>query len=659
MKHNLFEGWSSVLSGVLESPPPGKSVRRSLLCLLLTAAACGGSEEIDAPQPDVPEPVGPSEIHLTLTPERLEFDAGDPSSNVIRVATDASWRAESPSSDLRFEPASGRGDAAILIRDIPAGESRTLRVVAGEGAGAVTREAVVLRAAEVTPPPVETVFSLDFGPSMGSDSKFADSFDTWKTQTGTGAAGVVYGSYGVKIRSGYDGASAGASGAGYATMTATSSTNHFTVRNIALPAGATDFTLSFYANCCAEDLTITLSSGSASRTLHVSAGSSYNTWIRIAAGFTLTAPVSTLGISLAPSRSFAYEERRYGLNIDDLTLVTGGGGTAIDLGGTPSPGKEYRLPELPGNWVAPTSDRAVVSGDYAFYTHWTTTVSSGRRVRNYSYCYDTRRHNPVWVAYPLAACYAEGGWGRTTPDPWAPDPSLDARHQSKIYRSDGPSGSDPYQYWSIRTLAALGRNGTWSKGHLCMSSERGGAGAEINRQTFYPTNIAPQPTAAACDFGRVWGCVESLLSGTRTTDDDIAANDGTTNLNRQVDTLYVVAGCYYAHDDWQDYDSSNFDQPVEDPNRKLCIMPTHQWKIALRVKSPATHKPIAECSADELQAVGFWMESFVESSLTGTKEQLRAIAVPVSFVEQKMGMSLFPDVPASVKASFDPAEWGF
>ena len=172
-------------------PPPGKSVRRSLLCLLLTAAACGGSEEIDAPQPDVPEPVGPSEIHLTLTPERLEFDAGDPSSNVIRVATDAFWRAESPSSDLRFEPASGRGDAAILIRDIPAGESRTLRVVAGEGAGAVTREAVVLRAAEVTPPPVETVFSLDFGPSMGSDSKFADSFDTWKTQTGTGAAGVV------------------------------------------------------------------------------------------------------------------------------------------------------------------------------------------------------------------------------------------------------------------------------------------------------------------------------------------------------------------------------------------------------------------------------------------------------------------------------------
>ena len=67
----------------------------------------------------------------------------------------------------------------------------------------------------------------------------------------------------MKIRGSYDGASAGASGKGYATMTATKTTNHFTVRNIALPADAKDFTLSFYAIFPADDVILSVSDGSA------------------------------------------------------------------------------------------------------------------------------------------------------------------------------------------------------------------------------------------------------------------------------------------------------------------------------------------------------------------------------------------------------------
>jgi len=260
----------------------------------------------------------------------------------------------------------------------------------------------------------------------------------------------------------------------------------------------------------------------------------------------------------------------------------------------------------------------------------------------------------------MHACYREGGFGRTDPDPWTPDPSLDAAYQSKIYRKDGPSGSDPYQYWTSNTMAYLQRSGYWGKGHLCMSSERGGANQQINMQTFYPTNIAPQPSAKAGTFGTVWGYVEALFAGTRNSENDIVADDGVQNMNIVSDTLFVVAGCYYEHDYWQEYDSSDSNQAEPDPAQKLCTMPTHQFKMALRTKSGSTGKRIQECTADELQAVGFWIETFTDSPETSARAELRRIAVPVSFIEEKMGMTFFPDVPEEVKTRIPvPEEWGF
>lgn len=185
----------------------------------------------------------------------------------------------------------------------------------------------------------------------------------------------------------------------------------------------------------------------------------------------------------------------------------------------PAPGPEpdpvggYRFPELPSNWTEPTGSKATIKGDYAFFTHWSQSVESKKRVRNYSYCYDTRRHNPVWVAYPLHPVYREGGTGRTDPDPWAPDPALDEKYQSKIYKSanEGGGSYEGFQFWGTALLESMGKEGYWSKGHLCMSSERGGKDAPINIQTFYPTNIAPQSSNKASDFATVWSYVESLF----------------------------------------------------------------------------------------------------------------------------------------------------
>ena len=77
------------------------------------------------------------------------------------------------------------------------------------------------------------------------------------------------------------------------------------------------------------------------------------------------------------------------------------------------------------------------------HTTWTTTLRTGQHLRSYTYCYDTRRHNPVWVAYPHHRCYMEGS-GRTTPDPWGPDPALEESSQAKIYPS---YPGDTYNYW--------------------------------------------------------------------------------------------------------------------------------------------------------------------------------------------------------------------
>ena len=76
------------------------------------------------------------------------------------------------------------------------------------------------------------------------------------------------------------------------------------------------------------------------------------------------------------------------------------------------------------------------SADYKYVTHRGTTYTSKESVRNYSACYDTRRHNPMWVAYPCHDIYWEGDYTRPKPDPWRPDPQFEQNEQSIIYATD-------------------------------------------------------------------------------------------------------------------------------------------------------------------------------------------------------------------------------
>ena len=571
-------------------------------CLLLLAS-CGGDDSSEVPPPK-------TEVTLSVAPADLTYDPASPSSNVVTVTTNASWKAECPDSKLKFSPSSGTGNATIAFTDAPAGVRCTLTVTAGTGADAKKQTVEIFREADV---PVQTVFSLDFG--NGTNGVWAGSNDEWKTQTGTGASTVTYSVNNVRINNdnfGSAGKYTGASGKAYAKMFYDASTDYFTIHDITLPEGERNYTLTFGTIFPSADVSLMVSAdGAVWRPLAYTGASAYNTWAKATVGFTLKQAVAKLSIRLAPTGT----ERTYGLNFDDIVLTTGGGGQEVD----PVAGTDLRWAELPSNFESPSADQFV-------HTTWTTTVTSGRRVRNYTYCYDTRRHNPVWVAYPHHRCYMEGS-GRSD-EPWAADPALPESQQSKIYAS---STGDMYQYWTADLVTGAYGSGYWSRGHLCMSRERPGKGLAINMQTFRPTNVAPQASEPSA-FGKIWGNIEEAISG------------GTI----PADTLYIVAGCYYENDNnWKEKDASN--NGALSSLSKDCVMPTRQFKMAVRKKTVQVGKPIQECTADELETIAFWVESLTKSTATD-KSQLDQFIVPISEIETAMGMKFFPGIPDAAKS---------
>ena len=561
------------------------------LCLLLPAS-CGGDDSSD-------------EGYAAIESASFTFDETTPANNAVRVIADTGWQVfwTPESAAVRVDPASGSGNGTFYVRDMPKGTSVQVGVRAASGKTS-GKTITVTRA--------ETVFSLDFGDGAGG--VWAGANQEWKTQTGTGASTVTYAVNNVRINNdnyGSAGKYAGASGKAYAKMFYDASTDYFVIQDITLPAGQTDFTLAFGTIFPSDDVSLTVSAdGAVWRPLAYTGASVYNTWTGTTVGFTLAQPVPKLWIRLAPTGT----ERTYGLNFDDIVLTTGGGGQQVDLG----TGAGLRWAELPSNFETPSSDQFV-------HTTWTTTVSGGKRVRNYTYCYDTRRHNPVWVAYPHHRCYLEGS-GRSD-EPWAADPALPESQQAKIYPS---SAGDVYQYWVADLVTGRYGSGYWSRGHLCMSRERPGKGLEINMQTFRPTNIAPQ-AAEPSPFGKIWGNIEEAISGGAI----------------PADTLYIVAGCYYENDGWVQKDASN--NGALSSLSKDCVMPTHQFKMAVRKKTVQVGKPIQECTADELETIAFWVETLTTSTAT-EKSQLGRFIVPISEIESKMRMKFFPGIPDAAKS---------
>lgn len=499
---------------------------------------------------------------------------------------------------------------------------------------------------EPDPEPTETIVYYDNLDKVKSTSN-SNYFDTWadcRNMVGTGISGVSYAGAYSSVRSsypstGYPGAS-GINGVYYRQEG-----SYTAVNGIALPTDIRTFTLS--VGMCAFNQTleagknfqIILSDEHGKKQHEIDYEvKAYGNWYLATCTFSVASDKTTkLNIKILAQTTGAQGRT------DDLKLVATDAAASVsyDFGHTESPSKGGYA-ELPATLKA--------NSDYKYINHRGTTYESKKEVRNYEACYDIRRHNPMWVAYPCHEIYWEGGYTRPTKDPWRPEPQMTESEQSIIYASDWKNwpwsenagkATDLYQYWS--PLPAT--NKTVIKGHLMRSAERGCGDSsnpiDLNVQSFYPTNIAPECYQNATADESHWEKVEYILP----------------NKWRCSDTLYVVVGCVYEDESRVLYDACNWG--TQSGKSKPCVVPTARYKLVLRTKSGSTGKPVWECSADELMAIGFWFpQNFTGEKLTELPP-LSDYIYSVSDIEKKIGgeFSFFPLAPSSVKDSYNISDW--
>ncbi len=234
--------------------------------------------------------------------------------------------------------------------------------------------------------------------------------------------------------------------------------------------------------------------------------------------------------------------------------------------------------------------------DYIYLTHWAEVNES--TVRNYSLCFVPEYRAAIWVAFPYHEIY-DGDSSRT--EDWEFDPLIDEALQADL--------DSAYSTFDGQT---------YDRGHQISSGDRLGTD-ELNSQTFYYSNMTPQNSSL--NRGQ-WSSLED-------------------KVRKQVcsDTLYVVTGA----------DFSSIIGYVTDESENECPIPTAYYKVMLRTRSGESGKSINECSADELQSIGYWVENIYTGVLPDP--------VTVSEIEEKTGLTFFPTIPAEVKEQLVKSYW--
>lgn len=235
---------------------------------------------------------------------------------------------------------------------------------------------------------------------------------------------------------------------------------------------------------------------------------------------------------------------------------------------------------------------------------------SGRLARNYTVCYSSEHHCPLWVSAPRHDMYSVKNVQRT--DAYAQDPDIPAEVQ---YSSKSTGGS-------------------CNKGHMLGSAERL-VSAATNRQVFYYTNIAPQLSANFNTGGGRWNVLEDYVDTQVCTD-----------------TLYETLGCYF--EPYTDaYGQSATPVTISFGSRDDVVRPTMFYYVLLRTKSGNSGKALSQCSASELKCVAF-VRSHVNVRQAVTAKDLMS----VSDLEKITGVTYFANVPQAPKDTFTASDWG-
>lgn len=298
---------------------------------------------------------------LTADPTALDFTDETATTQTVAITANCEWTVTASNLDwATISPMSGKGNGTIsvTVSELPAGTNLREGKISftlihpefGKWGQAESSVAVKQYGSGVTPPPTgDPIYANDFDKEQaqkGADGKFpfADAFEGWKNQTGTGADNVAYKTSGISVRSNspsndshskYKDDASGVNNMFFGTS------GVFEIQKIALDPAQKNLCLTFgsYKSLYdAEDNAFVTSEFHVylskdgenwaeiayDRPVGDDEHSKYGTWALATANFTLKQVPSELYIKFTSDLTSSHR-------IDDVKLFEGIGGTEVDL----------------------------------------------------------------------------------------------------------------------------------------------------------------------------------------------------------------------------------------------------------------------------------------------------------------------------------------
>lgn len=298
---------------------------------------------------------------LTADPTALDFTDETATTQTVAITANCEWTVTASNLDwATISPMSGKGNGTIsvTVSELPAGTNLREGKISftlihpefGKWGQAESSVAVKQYGSGVTPPPTgDAIYANDFDKEQaqkGADGKFpfADAFEGWKNQTGTGADNVAYKTSGISVRSDspsndshskYKDDASGVNNMFFGTS------GVFEIQKIALESTQKNLQLTFgsYRSIFEDkdnafktsEFHVYLSKDGENwaeitydRPVGDDEHSNYGTWALATANFTLKQVPSELYIKFTSDLTSAHR-------IDDVKLFEGIGGTEVDL----------------------------------------------------------------------------------------------------------------------------------------------------------------------------------------------------------------------------------------------------------------------------------------------------------------------------------------
>lgn len=294
---------------------------------------------------------------LTADPTALDFTDETATTQTVAITANCEWTVTASNLDwATISPMSGKGNGTIsvTVSELPAGTNLREGKISftlihpefGKWGQAESSVAVKQYGSGVTPPPTgDAIYANDFDKEQaqkGADGKFpfADAFEGWKNQTGTGADNVAYKTSGISVRSNspsndsnskYKDDASGVNNMFFGTS------GVFEIQKIALESTQKNLQLTFgsYRSIFEDkdnafktsEFHVYLSKDGenwAEITYDRPVGDDDGTWALATANFTLKQVPSELYIKFTSDLTYSHR-------IDDVKLFEGIGGTEVDL----------------------------------------------------------------------------------------------------------------------------------------------------------------------------------------------------------------------------------------------------------------------------------------------------------------------------------------